>query len=154
MAPVLLSDAPAPESHVAVIPAAGKCVVAAELEVAACDCCGLQEECTPEYVEMVRKRFLGKWICGLCAEAVKDEAYRSNCLIGTEEALNLHMNFCKKFRSSDPATHLISAVRQLLRRSLDGPRALGSAPSSPIAKGRVRPSTLARSGSCVPTFAQ
>ncbi|XP_031493426.1 uncharacterized protein LOC116259685 [Nymphaea colorata] len=154
MAPILLSDAPAPESHVATIPVAGKCVVAVELEVAVCDCCGLQEECTPEYVEMVRERFHGKWICGLCAEAVKDEVYRSNRLIGTEEALNLHMNFCKNFRSSDPATHLISAVRQLLRRSLEGPRTLGSAPSSPVAKGGVRASALSRSGSCVPTFAR
>ncbi|KAI5312688.1 hypothetical protein L3X38_041862 [Prunus dulcis] len=46
-----------------------------------------------------------------------------------------HMNFCKKFKASgpppDPTVHLISAMRQILRRSLDSPRVLRSTPTSP-----------------------
>ncbi|KAF2301165.1 hypothetical protein GH714_020572 [Hevea brasiliensis] len=44
-----------------------------EVEDAKCECCGMSEECTPEYIDRVRNKFLGKWICGLCAEAVKEE---------------------------------------------------------------------------------
>ncbi|CAI0419024.1 unnamed protein product [Linum tenue] len=132
----------------------------AEVESASCDCCGLTEECTPAYIERVRERYHGKWICGLCAEAVKDEIVRTEeRLISTEEALNRHMNFCKKFSSSpeptpiDPTLHLISAMRQILRRSLDSPRSSPrgprSTPGSPTTKSVVK---LTRSGSCFSTL--
>lgn len=52
-----------------------KCVV--EVELVRCKCCGLMEECTPAYIDLIRETFCGRWICGLCAEAVKDEFYRS-----------------------------------------------------------------------------
>ncbi|KAF8393426.1 hypothetical protein HHK36_021670 [Tetracentron sinense] len=42
-----------------------------EVEDAKCECCGMREECTPEYIQRVRDNFSGKWICGLCAKAVK-----------------------------------------------------------------------------------
>ncbi|KAE9615287.1 hypothetical protein Lalb_Chr04g0253651 [Lupinus albus] len=48
-----------------------------EVEFAICDCCGLTEECTQAYIERIRERYNGKWVCGLCAEAVKDEIVRS-----------------------------------------------------------------------------
>ncbi|KAL3497406.1 hypothetical protein ACH5RR_040138 [Cinchona calisaya] len=103
---------------------------------AQCECCGLTEECTEAYIKRVRERFQGRWICGLCSEAVKDEVVRSNKRIGNEEALNLHMSFCKKFMrslrpiSNNPSTsptpttddELISAVKQILLRSLYSPR--------------------------------
>ncbi|KAF8032609.1 hypothetical protein BT93_D1507 [Corymbia citriodora subsp. variegata] len=101
-----------------------------ELELVECDCCGLPEECTLEYIGRVRERFGGRWICGLCAEAVKDEAVRSEGGIDGEEALGRHMKFCEQFRSSSPPANptedLISAVKQLLRRTLDSPRKPGS----------------------------
>ncbi|KAK9048706.1 hypothetical protein SSX86_032327 [Deinandra increscens subsp. villosa] len=109
-----------------------------ESEFAKCDCCGLTEECTPTYVEKIRERYHGNWICGLCGEAVKDEIVRSERLINTEEALTRHMNFCRKSTSAsdpvqNPAVNLITAMRQILRRSLDSPRrTLRSAPSSPL----------------------
>ncbi|CAI9096700.1 OLC1v1032901C1 [Oldenlandia corymbosa var. corymbosa] len=97
-----------------------------EFANAKCECCGLTEECTEAYIRKVRERFQGRWICGLCAEAVKDEVVRSpDNRIGKEEALNLHMSFCKKFRSPPNPSHhedeLISAMKQLLFRSLDSP---------------------------------
>ncbi|XP_019195646.1 PREDICTED: uncharacterized protein LOC109189306 [Ipomoea nil] len=108
---------------------------------AKCECCGLTEECTEAYVAKVRERNQGRWICGLCAEAVKDEIARSERRIGSEEALNRHMTFCKKFKAQrpppSPTEDLILAVKQLLLRSLDSPR------SSPVKK-----QGLLRSQSC------
>ncbi|KAE8657505.1 putative Glycosyltransferase QUASIMODO1 [Hibiscus syriacus] len=128
-----------------------------EVESVKCDCCGLTEECTPTYVERVRERYQGKWICGLCTEAVKDEITRTHRLISTEEAMARHMNFCRDFVSSgppsDPTIHLISAMRSILRRCLDCPRGLRSTPSSPTRKvGEIRGPGLTRSESCFPTL--
>ncbi|GJN34074.1 hypothetical protein PR202_gb22711 [Eleusine coracana subsp. coracana] len=44
------------------------------VEVATCACCGIGEECTARYVAGVAAQFGGTWVCGLCAEAIKDEA--------------------------------------------------------------------------------
>ncbi|XP_039041140.1 uncharacterized protein LOC120179677 [Hibiscus syriacus] len=95
--------------------------------------------CTPAYIETVCQRYQGKWICGLCAEAIKDEIIRTERLISTEEAMVRHMNFCQKFVSSrpppDPTVHLISAMRSILRKSLDPARGLRSTPPiSPTGK--------------------
>lgn len=127
-----------------------------EVEFAKCDCCGLTEECTEAYIKRVRERFQGRWICGLCEEAVKDEVIRSESERGIsrigneeeEEALNRHMSFCKKFRSSlrrpppDHTQQLISAVKQLLLRSLDS----SPPPPSPMRAGK--PPSMLRSKSC------
>ncbi|KAB1209509.1 hypothetical protein CJ030_MR6G005206 [Morella rubra] len=117
-----------------------------------CDSCGFTEECTPAYILRVRERYQGRWICGLCVEAVKDEVLRSERLISTEEALNRHITFYKKFRSSSPlkeAEHPISAMGRLLRRSLDSPRPLWSSSSTDLrGVDGVRSSGLVRSGSC------
>lgn len=124
-----------------------------EVEFVMCECCGLTEECTPAYIERIRERYHGKWICGLCAEAIKDEIVRTERLVSTEEAMTKHMNFCKKFKCSepppDPTVHLISAMRQLLRRSLES----RSTPSSPMRKETRMPgSALTRSESCFSTL--
>ncbi|KAI3904942.1 hypothetical protein MKW92_009912 [Papaver armeniacum] len=152
------------------------------LELVKCDCCGLTEECTLTYISKVKERYQGKWICGLCAEAVKDEISRSitsssedeDKKITVEEALNLHMNFCKKFRClsssppPNPTKHLVSAMKHLLRRSLDSPpRVLvrsSSSRSSSSGSGsdliRTKKNSdhsvvhLTRSGSCFSTLAR
>ncbi|KAH0749186.1 hypothetical protein KY290_028418 [Solanum tuberosum] len=114
-----------------------------EVELVKCECCGLTEDCTAAYIGRVKERNEGRWICGLCAEAVKDEIMRSSeRRIGREEALNRHMNFCSKFRAltppPNPKDELISAVKQLMFRSLDSPR------SSPVRRRQG----LVRSQSC------
>ncbi|XP_068304073.1 uncharacterized protein [Pyrus communis] len=152
--PVVLPAAAAAETQPT--QATTKLVSQIEIEFVKCDCCGLTEECTPAYIEHVRERYQGHWICGLCAEAVKDEIVRSQKrLMSTEEAMATHMNFCKKFKASgpplNPTINLISAMRQILRRSLDSPRGgLRSTPSSPtkINTGKG----LKRSESCFPTL--
>ncbi|MCL7029158.1 hypothetical protein MKW94_026981 [Papaver nudicaule] len=130
-----------------------------QLELVKCDCCGLTEECTLTYISKVKERHQGKWICGLCAEAVKDEISRSSSssdeTISIEEALKLHMNFCKKFR--------LSAMKHLLRRSLDSPpsrvlvrsNSSSSSSSSSSTKNSDHNAVhLTRSGSCFSTLAR
>ncbi|XVE70821.1 hypothetical protein DITRI_Ditri10aG0101200 [Diplodiscus trichospermus] len=116
-----------------------------EVEFAECDCCGLTEECTPAYIARVREKFEGRWLCGLCSEAVKDETVRSEEDITINEALDRHMKFCEQFKSSsppaNPAEDLISAMKHLLLRTLDSPRKNGSSPTS-----------FARSKSCFSTL--
>ncbi|KAA8544814.1 hypothetical protein F0562_019595 [Nyssa sinensis] len=123
-----------------------------EVEFVKCDCCGLTEECTLEYINRICQRYQGKWICGLCAVAMKDEIVRCERLIGTEKALTQHINFCKKFKLaspfSSPTVHLISAMRQILKRSLDSPRSLRS-PTKKI--GEINRALFTRSESCIPT---
>ena len=150
--PMMIS---APETQSA---AASILVAQSEVEFAVCDCCGLTEECTPAYIERIRERCFGKWVCGLCAEAVKDEIVRSERLVCTEEAMAKHMNFCKKFKASgpppNPTVHLISAMRQILRRTLDSPR-VRSTPNSPTKTiTKIHVSVLTRSESCFPTLSE
>lgn len=120
-----------------------------------CDSCGFTEDCTAAYIARVRERYQGRWICGLCVEAVKDEALRSDRLISTEEALNRHIRVCKNFRSSskEKTEHPILAMGRIFRRSLDTPRALRSNSSSSLGDvERVRGPALLRSGSCFPAL--
>ncbi|KAL2555032.1 hypothetical protein Fot_08651 [Forsythia ovata] len=132
-----------------------------EVDFVECDCCGLTEECTMSYIETVRERYKGKWICGLCAEAVNDEVLRceKQKLISPDEAMARHFSFCNKFRSAgpppDPTPHLITAMRQVLRKSLESPKFIRSMPSSPT-KNRgdvnMKLAGLARSESCIPSL--
>ncbi|XP_078179617.1 uncharacterized protein LOC144573741 [Carex rostrata] len=99
-----------------------------DLQSARCECCGLTEECTSGYVNKIRERHLGRWICGLCAEAVRYEMYRSGWHISIEEAIDRHVGFLERFKAgvAPPpevvSERLIQAVCRLLRRSLDSPR--------------------------------
>lgn len=131
-----------------------KAIPVIEVECVKCVSCGLTEDCTPAYIHRVRERYQGRWICGLCVEAVKDEVLRSDRLISTEEALNRHINFCKQFRSSsifsEEAEHPISVMGRILRRSLEFPRAHRSNSSKDLGREmvKIRAPTLIRSGSC------
>ncbi|URD92537.1 hypothetical protein MUK42_00201 [Musa troglodytarum] len=131
-----------------------------EVVSAVCECCGLTEECTPAYVEAVRGRFSGRWVCGLCGEAVEDEIGRAGRRLSTEEALVRHTSFRAARPPLNTAEPMIAAVRQLFRRSLDSPRAARSTPSSPR-RGTVKDDgsdstrrSLARSSSCLSTAAR
>ncbi|GLT81179.1 hypothetical protein SLA2020_525810 [Shorea laevis] len=87
-----------------------------EIQSVKCDCCGFTEECTPSYIHRVRERYQGRWICGLCVEAVKDMVQRSHTAISTEEALDHHISFCEEFRATSPPAeteHPIIAISRL-----------------------------------------
>ncbi|KAL8119891.1 uncharacterized protein LOC141660396 [Apium graveolens] len=121
-----------------------------EVKMVKCDSCGFTEDCTPEYILQIRDKYNGRWICGLCVEAVKDEVLRSDGHISTEEALERHNTFCLNFQASSPPSstleHPIFAMGRILRRSLDSPKGLRSTPTSPVQ--RIRPPSLLRSTNC------
>lgn len=100
-------------------------VMEPEVRSVTCYCCGLTEDCTTLYIDCVKERYQGRWICGLCAEAVKEEGLKLKDVdANTDEALKRHMKF-RSFASSPPKkpTHdLILAMKHLLFRSLDSPR--------------------------------
>ncbi|KAG6766127.1 hypothetical protein POTOM_030193 [Populus tomentosa] len=86
-----------------------------EIESVQCECCELKEDCTQEYISEVKAKFDGKWLCGLCSEAVRDEVSRDKTQSGMEEAVRAHMSFCGKF-NSNPAVRVADGMRQMLRR--------------------------------------
>uniref|UniRef100_A0ACD6A7P9 Uncharacterized protein n=1 Tax=Avena sativa TaxID=4498 RepID=A0ACD6A7P9_AVESA len=98
--------------------------------VVSCECCGLEEECTGEYVGGVRAYFGGRWLCGLCSESVKYEAGRKRA--GVEEAVRAHMAFCRMLRRGPgPAERVAEGMCQMLRRTAAGkPRPAASSSSS------------------------
>jgi hypothetical protein len=104
-----------------------------EVQDAKCECCGMSEECTPEYIRGVRGRFAGRWVCGLCAEAVTEEAENKKGGGTTrtlEEALKAHMGVCKRFNGfgrTHPVLFQAEAMREILRRRAKlGPRSRSS----------------------------
>uniref|UniRef100_A0A0D3G2V1 DUF1677 family protein n=1 Tax=Oryza barthii TaxID=65489 RepID=A0A0D3G2V1_9ORYZ len=71
------------------------------VEEAECECCGMSEECTAAYAGAVRRRFSGRWVCGLCAEAVAEEAGKKKG--GEREAaLAAHMAALQRLREDAP----------------------------------------------------
>ncbi|KAG8088338.1 hypothetical protein GUJ93_ZPchr0010g10349 [Zizania palustris] len=86
-----------------------------EIEAAKCECCGLREDCTREYIAGVKADFGGRWLCGLCSEAVRDEVAKKG---GgrLEDAVGDHMSFCGKFCRKNPAFRVADGMRQMLRR--------------------------------------
>lgn len=94
-----------------------------------CACCGLSEECTPGYVARVKEMFCGRWVCGLCSEAVREEHRRLGTPPdGMEEALHAHMELCVQMRQQrppPPSLILAGALRHVVRRHLQ------AAPTSP-----------------------
>lgn len=89
-----------------------------------CECCGLSEDCTGAYILRTRARFYGKWVCGLCSEAINEESNKLGGIrnIVQEEALHAHMNVCRAFNRTvrvNPAMSLAYAMTKILRtRSL------------------------------------
>ncbi|KAF7837540.1 uncharacterized protein G2W53_006022 [Senna tora] len=128
-----------------------------EVECVKCESCGFTEDCTLAYIARLRQRFQGRWLCGLCVEAVKDEALRSRNLT-LEQALDRHITFCAHFRSSTRSAltqteHPIFAMGRILRRNLESPRYLRSNSTGDLPKVHPAPTkSLARSESCFPTI--
>lgn len=113
-------------------------------QMQACESCGLTEECTRSYVARVRSVFCGRYICGLCTEAVKEERGRKR-LDTMEEALEAHMAVCAQFNHAaraDPLVQLANVaelMRQILRKSVEG----GSSPNN---SPKIRPASFRSSG--------
>ncbi|KAJ8464867.1 hypothetical protein OPV22_027419 [Ensete ventricosum] len=120
-----------------------------EVEGASCECCGMSEECTPEYIRRVREKFSGKWICGLCSEAVKEETAKNGGK--QQEALEAHMSMCERFSRigrTHPVLYQADAMREILRKSS---RARAQS-SSPRDRESAKKSSITRSSSCIPAI--
>ncbi|KAG5008699.1 hypothetical protein AAZX31_07G014800 [Glycine max] len=122
-----------------------------EVENAKCECCGMCEECTPEYIDRVREKFNGKWVCGLCAEAVKEELEKNGGK--KEEAVSAHMSACVRFNKygrAFPVLFQAQAMKEMLKKNtLDGRRAKSISPRD---KGGAKKGGIARSSSCIPAI--
>lgn len=103
-----------------------------EESVVSCECCGLEEECTGEYIGGVRAYFGGRWLCGLCSEVVKYEAGKSaRPAPDVEEAVRAHMAFCRMLKRGGPAERVAEGMCQMLRTASGKQRTSSS--SSPRA---------------------
>ncbi|GAU10951.1 hypothetical protein TSUD_112450 [Trifolium subterraneum] len=122
-----------------------------EVEDAKCECCGMSEECTPEYIKRVRDKYLGKWVCGLCSEAVKEELEKNGGK--KDEALSEHMNACVRFNKygkTFPVLFQAEAMKEMLKKSkMEGRRVKSF---NPREKGGEKKGGLARSSSCIPAL--
>jgi len=126
-----------------------------------CECCSMKEEYTAGYIESVRCLYAGKFICGLCSEAVKYEIFRcgkKQRRIGVDDALAIHMKFCGEFVASpSPTVDFIFAIGEIFRRRLilNLPSVLTSAASLPPAVdgGEVcGTAVIGGAGSCLPAL--
>ncbi|KAJ8477178.1 hypothetical protein OPV22_020905 [Ensete ventricosum] len=118
-----------------------------EVEDAQCECCGMSEECTPGYIRRVRERFAGKWICGLCSEAVKEEVAKNGGK--KEEALESHMSMCARFTRlgrTHPVLLQADAMREILRKSSKGARGQSTRHGD---RDMAKKGSIARSSSCI-----
>ncbi|XP_057427776.1 uncharacterized protein LOC130721062 [Lotus japonicus] len=100
-----------------------------DIESAKCECCGLKEDCTQDYISDVKAKFDGKWLCGLCSEAVRDEVNGGKKPWAMDEAVKAHMSFCRKFKAN-PAVRVAEGMRQMLRRRSGDLSTSSSSPSS------------------------
>lgn len=118
-----------------------------EVVEAKCECCGMSEECTPQYIRRVRDRFCGRWVCGLCSEAVKEEVEKKG--VGREEAVGAHMSVCARFNRfgrAYPVLYQAEAMREMLKRS--NRRSKSTSP-----RDKAHPK-MTRSSSCIPAIAK
>ncbi|KAJ6914966.1 hypothetical protein NC651_017064 [Populus alba x Populus x berolinensis] len=111
-----------------------------EVKQAECECCGLKEDCTPDYISEVKGSYSGNWVCGLCSEAVK-ERMAQGPKIAMHEAVCSHKDFCQKFNTTrlNPRLSLTAAMRDIAKRSSENRSSKNSSTSR-----------IARSTSCVP----
>ncbi|XP_021277380.1 uncharacterized protein LOC110411514 [Herrania umbratica] len=122
-----------------------------EVEDAKCECCGMSEECTPEYISQVRDKFAGKLVCGLCAEAINEEMEKNGGK--REEALNEHMSACVRFNRlgrTHPVLYQAEAMREILKKS----SRVRAKSTSPRDKGGPQKGRITRTSSCIPAIAK
>lgn len=84
-----------------------------------CECCGLVEDCTPDYIVQVKDSYSDRWVCGLCSEAVKERLIHFP-KITMKEAVSSHRDFCQKFNNTtrlNPKLSLTCSMRDLVKKS-------------------------------------
>ncbi|KAJ1687521.1 hypothetical protein LUZ63_018911 [Rhynchospora breviuscula] len=118
-----------------------------EVEEAKCTCCGMSEECTQEYISRVKERFSGKWICGICSAAVKEELEKNGG--DQEEALRAHVSVCVKFNRlgrTQPVLSQAQAMKEIWKKR--------SKSISPRETDSIKKGAIPRSSSCIPAISK
>jgi hypothetical protein len=130
-----------------------------QVETVRCACCGVGEDCTAAYIRGVRASFCGDWLCGLCAEAVKERVRRQEqdpaSGGGVAAALDAHEAECRDFNATtrlNPTLSLAGSMRRIARRSLDRRTASCQERRSSLDASADRAAALTRSASCDPQF--
>ncbi|GMI97975.1 hypothetical protein like AT2G25780 [Hibiscus trionum] len=116
-----------------------------EVTQAECECCGLKEDCTADYITRVKGGHCGKWVCGLCSEAVKERLNAAPMAAAMEDAVSSHREFCQSFNSTtrlNPKLSLTFALRDIAKRSHESRRGSNNSVASKI--------KISRTTSCVP----
>lgn len=127
-----------------------------QVETVRCACCGVGEDCTAAYIRGVRASFCGDWLCGLCAEAVKERVRRQDPAGGgVAAALGAHEAECRDFNATtrlNPTLSLAGSMRRIARRSLDRRTVSCQERRSGLDASAARAVALTRSASCDPQF--
>lgn len=133
-----------------------------QVETVRCACCGVGEDCTAAYIRSVRASFCGDWLCGLCAEAVKERVRRQEQDPaagggggGVAAALGAHEAECRDFNATtrlNPTLSLAGSMRRIARRSLDRRTASCQERRSSLDDSAARAVAFTRSASCQPLF--
>ncbi|KAK2661275.1 hypothetical protein Ddye_007808 [Dipteronia dyeriana] len=110
------------------------------LTQAECECCGIREDCTQNYIAKIKGSHSGKWVCGLCCVAVEERLMRAP-KTAMHEAMSSHRDFCQKFNTLrlNPKLSLASAMREIAKKSCENRNSNNN-----------NLSKLGRSTSCVP----
>jgi Protein of unknown function (DUF1677) len=118
-----------------------------EVEEVKCTCCAMSEECTQEYISRVKDRFSGKWICGICSAAVKDELEKNGG--DKEEALRAHVSVCVKFNRlgrTQPVFSQAQAMKEIWRKRSNS--------INPREMENMKKGGITRSSSCIPAISK
>ncbi|XP_052157494.1 uncharacterized protein LOC127775208 [Oryza glaberrima] len=120
-----------------------------------CACCSVTEECTAAYIRRIRAAHYGDWVCGLCAEAVRERMRGGGGGGGVEAALRWHMEVCRDFNSTtrlNPKLSLAGSMRDIARRSFNR-RTTASTSAAATCHDQLRAAkTMARTLSCQQRF--
>ncbi|KAL1834620.1 hypothetical protein ACET3Z_004271 [Daucus carota] len=114
-----------------------------EVTLAACECCGLEEDCTPNYITKVKTSHSGKWLCGLCSEVVKEKMSKAPST-EMDEAVSNQRSFCQDFNTTtrvNPKLSLTSSMKEIVKRSCE------SRNCCPATSSKLK---INRSRSCIP----
>lgn len=92
-----------------------------EVNQVKCDCCGIEEECTMQYIAKVRNLYSGNWVCGLCGEVVTERLRKDPPIAaGIQEAFDWHKGICDAFNSTtrvNPKLDFTRSMREIAKRS-------------------------------------
>ncbi|KAI4337511.1 hypothetical protein L6164_015918 [Bauhinia variegata] len=102
-------------------------IIEEDLKQAECQCCGLKEDCTVDYITQVEDCYCGNWVCGLCSEAVNERLKRGP-KVDMQEAVSNHREFCQIYNATtrlNPKLSLTRSMRDIVKRRSENRNSMG-----------------------------